>query len=176
MSLNMLDRMAEAEFEKFSLSNESLEGSLVASCGTPPEPRNSYFNKWNGWSQSVGLADLLARRAPPIFLTPGMNIYRITYPSVSRPSIGMTVSQSIFKRIRQHASGKRSGDRKIFDVIRNHLGNNNIRVQAAQFRGNRPRGRLGHMYEIWLQWREQDRFWSQIQHTRTFEDERGTKQ
>ncbi len=170
MSLNLLDRMAEEEFENISLSNENLEGSLIASGGAPPEPRSSYFNKWNGWSQSVGLADLLARMAPPIFLTPGVNIYRITYPSVSRPSIGMTVSQSIFKRIRQHASGNRAADPKIFNVIRNDLGSNNIRVQAAQFRGNRPGGRLGHMYEIWLQWRERDRFWPQIQHTRTFED------
>jgi len=146
------------------------EEATPASGATQAQPGGSPFGLWQGWSASVGLADLLAGRSPAHFQRRGVNLYRISFPGAARRvAIGMTVSNSIATRLNQHARTAR-GERRIRRLI-DQIPQprwNTIRVQAGMLR-QRVSPRIGHMYEIWLQQRERVFDWPIIRNTRTFE-------
>ena len=104
----------------------------------------------------------------PRFNQRGANLYRISFPG-GGVAIGMTVSNPIAGRVGEHAKGARGEARiqaRIDAVLPAHR--NSIRIQAGHLRGAMSIREV-HMYEIWLQSRENVFDWSFIRNTRTFE-------
>jgi hypothetical protein len=168
MHANHLDAIVDREITRIRSSSQSFENARAASGGTPAEPRNSPFGLWGGWSTSVGLTDLLAGASHPRFNQPGANLYRISFPG-GDVAIGMTVSNPIAVRVGEHAKGAR-GEARIQARINAVAAaqHNSIRIQAGLLRAAMSIREV-HMYEIWLQSRENVFDWSFIRNTRTFE-------
>jgi hypothetical protein len=167
MLLEQLDRLIDKEAEA-AMEQGRMRGP--GSSGTPAQRVGTAFGNWAGWSSPVGLLDLLAGRAGRAFTSPGVNLYRISFPRQRGLSIGMTDTKPIRERVRQHANVPSRGDPKVRRRI-NAVplrDRNRIHVQAGLLR-RRMTVRETHMYEIWLQRREHVSDWNLIRSTRTFE-------
>jgi hypothetical protein len=171
MPMTSLDRLTEQAADEADHRSRGFEGSALAPRATPPQVSGE-FRFWNGWGRSIGLNILLEGRARAEFTTRGSHLYRISIPRLSGPAIGMTISNSIETRVRQHATAHPDGERRLRAEIlrarRDGVSDADIRVQAGQLRSPLP-PRLVHMYEIWLQNNEAVYDWSFIRNTTTFE-------
>ena len=168
MHANHLNLIVDREITHLRSGNRGFENARAASGGTPAQPPGSAFGLWGGWSGSVGLADLLSGASHSRFNRRGANLYRISFPG-GGVAIGMTVSNSIMVRVREHAQSPR-GEARIRARINAILPaqHNSIRIQAGLLRAAMSIREV-HMYEIWLQARENVFDWSFIRNTRTFE-------
>ncbi|MDP1702485.1 MAG: hypothetical protein Q8L53_16210 [Aestuariivirga sp.] len=168
MHASHLNSIVDREIRRIRSGSRSFEYARAASGGTPAQQSGSAFGQWGGWSGSVGLADLLAGASQPRFNRRGANLYRISFPG-GGVAIGMTVSNSIMVRVHEHAQSPRGEARiqaRINAVpLEQH---NTIRIQAGLLRAAMSIREV-HMYEIWLQSRENVFDWSFIRNTRTFE-------
>jgi hypothetical protein len=146
--------------------------SIAAAAG------NTELSGWRGWSAPVRLSDLTAAQlAGPssgaarrlnAFFSRGSRVYRITREGIDidRPlNIGMTISNSIFERMRQHRRGP-GGDPVVHGAIRS-LAESQVIVQAAQLIRQHMHPRKAKFYENWLQIRERPLLYNP--NTTTFE-------